>query len=157
MLKLIIPPDNSSYNVTDGDSVVSVKLDGGASRYRSDKLGASSTVDVTWIVDKAGFEYLRAFYRGVTVSGALPFMIDLILDSSNVTEHKSYFKQGTFKLVDQKGLSYTVIALIEAEPLPFNQSDSALTLLNYEFGSSWLNYESIFNDLLNITFHSDLL
>jgi hypothetical protein len=152
MLKLIIPPDNSSYNVTDGDSVVSVKLDGGASRYRSDKLGATSAVDVVWIVDKSGFEYLRAFYRGASISGALPFTIDLILDSADVTEHKSYFKQGTFKLVEQRGLSYTVSASLEVEPLPVDVYNlTGIVILYNESGDGWRFSEDFLNTIVNDT------
>lgn len=116
MQKFIIPPDNSAYSVTDGKEVVATQLDGGAARYRRDIIGATSTVNVSWILGREEYLYLRSFYRGITGKGAMPFLIDLILDSYELTEHKVYFIPGSMQLTQQKGLTHWVSAQLEVTP-----------------------------------------
>lgn len=139
--KLIIPPDNSSYTVADGKEVVSTVLDGGAARYRRDILGATSTVSVTWILGRDEYKYLRSFYRGVTQKGALPFLIDLVLDSFELTEHKAYFLPGSMQLTGQKGLTHWVSAQLEVYP----KED----IDNGDFASVYSEFGNIPNFLLN--------
>lgn len=114
--KFIIPPDNSQYSVTDGKEVVATQLDGGAARYRRDIIGATSTVNVSWILDRYGYAYLRSFYRGITGKGATPFLIDLVLDNYELTEHKVYFIPGSMQLTQQKGLTHWVSAQLQVFP-----------------------------------------
>lgn len=114
--KFIIPPDNSQYSVTDGKEVVATQLDGGAARYRRDIIGATSTVNASWILGREEFDYLRSFYRGVTGKGAKPFFIDLILDEFEPKEHKAYFVPGSMQLTQQKGLTHWVSAQLEVCP-----------------------------------------
>lgn len=135
MMKFTIAPDNSSYSVTDGTEVASTKLDGGAARYRRDILGATSTVDVSWVLDREGFMYSRAFYRGVTASGSLPFLIDLILDDFELTEHKAYFVPGSMKTTGQKGLTYWVSAQLEVYPAELSGYETDLVATYNEFGT----------------------
>ena len=116
MTKFIIPPDNSAYSVTDGKEVVATQLDGGAARYRRDIIGATSTVNVSWILNEDSYKYLRSFYRGITGKGALPFLIDLILDEYEPIEHKVYFIPGSMQLTAQKGLTYWASAQLEVYP-----------------------------------------
>ena len=139
--KLIIPPDNSSYTVADGKEVVSTVLDGGAARYRRDILGATSTLSVTWILGRDEYKYLRSFYRGVTQKGALPFLIDLLLDSFELTEHKAYFLPGSMQLTGQKGLTHWVSAQLEVYP----KEDTD----NGDFASVYSEFGNIPNFLLN--------
>lgn len=139
--KLIIPPDNSSYTVADGKEVVSTVLDGGAARYRRDILGATSTVSATWILGRDEYKYLRSFYRGVTQKGALPFLIDLVLDSFELTEHKAYFLPGSMQLTGQKGLTHWVSAQLEVYP----KED----IDNGDFASVYSEFGNIPNFLLN--------
>jgi hypothetical protein len=134
MTKFIIPPDNSAYSVTDGKEVVATQLDGGAARYRRDIIGATSTVNVSWILGRDEYKYLRSFYRGVTGKGATPFLIDLILDDFELTEHKVYFIPGSMQLTAQKGLTHWASAQLEVYPNEDTDNGDFAYLYN-EFGS----------------------
>lgn len=152
--RLRLTPDNSSYSVTDGKEVVTTQLDGGASRFRRDFLGATSTVDVVFILDAEEYRYLRMFYKILTVSGANPFYIDLLLDLPVKVEHKAYFVPQSLKLTEQKGLSYWVSAQLEVFPAEIDiETEGAFAFLYGEFGSKWANIfpasEDILNDLIN--------
>lgn len=136
MQKLIIPPDNSQYSVTDGKEVVATQLDGGAARYRRDIIGATSAVSVSWILNENGYNYLRSFYRGITGKGASPFLIDLILDEYELTEHKAYFVPGSMQLTAQKGLTYWVSAQLEVCPNE-DRDNGDFTVIYGEFGEDW--------------------
>lgn len=137
LTKLTIPPDQSGYSVTDGTEVISVKLDGGASRFRRDVLNAASRVTVQWSVTPDNFRYLRAFYRSVTAQGSTPFLIDLLLDEPELTEHQAYFIPGTMRLQSQRGLQYVVAAELEVAPdLPDSEYDAILVTLYNEYGGS---------------------
>lgn len=116
LTKFIYPPDSSSYSVSDGSEVVSVGLSGGAGRYRQDVLGATSTVDCTWVFGPNEYKYFRAFYRALTGKGATPFLIDLILDIPELTEHKVYFIPNSVQLTGQRGATYWVSAQLEVYP-----------------------------------------
>lgn len=136
MTKFIIPPDNSAYSVTDGKEVVATQLDGGAARYRRDIIGATSTVAVSWILGRDEYLYLRSFYRGITGKGAVPFLIDLILDDYELTEHKAYFIPGSMQLTQQKGLTHWVSAQLEVVPNEDTDKGDFAYIYN-ALGSSW--------------------
>ena len=136
--KFVLPPDNSSYSVADGKEVVATQLDGGAARYRRDILGATSTVNAAWILGTNDYKYMRSFYRALTLKGAKPFLIDLILDEPTLTEHKAYFVPGSFQLTGQKGLTYWVSAQLEVYPAEINYDyEAAFAALYGEFGENW--------------------
>lgn len=162
LTKLILPPNNSSYSVTDGKEVVSVALDGGAGRYRRDIIGASSAVSVQWVCDRGEYEYLRAFYRSLLGKGALPFLIDLILDDPLPVEHKAYFVPGSMVLTGQRGLSYYVSAQLEVEPAEVDDVAEADFAAIYSiFGSNWQTVfpplEDDFNEIINIQLPADIV
>lgn len=156
LIKLMLPPDQTSYTVTDGAEVVSVDLDGGAARYRRDILGATSRVAVQWTAGVDEYKYLRGFYRGITISGSLPFEIDLIVDANELTTHKAYFIPKSFALRQQQGLTYIVGAELEIYPADITDSLSAFVLLYNEFGKTWAQYENIINEMMNVTIPEDL-
>jgi hypothetical protein len=110
------PPDQDGYNVTDGPETISVDLDGGAPFVRRDQLGTYATVICQWTLGPVEFAAVRTFYKTTTVSGSLPFLIDLIVDSPALTRHKAYFKPSTFKLNSQSGLTYVVGATLLVNP-----------------------------------------
>lgn len=143
--KLSLKPDNSAYSVVDGKSVIATQLDGGAMRYRRNIVGATSKVSCTWIIGPQDYKYLRAFYRSIVANGALPFMVDLLLDEPALVEHKAYFVPDTMTLNSQKGLQYNVSATLEVFPNEYDsEADSIFAVMYGEFGP---NYESIFPPL----------
>jgi hypothetical protein len=155
--KFILPPDNSQYSVTDGKEVVATQLDGGAARYRRDILGATSTVDAAWILGTNDYKYMRSFYRALTLKGAKPFLIDLILDEPALTEHKAYFVPGSFQLTGQKGLTYWVSAQLEVYPAEIDYDyEAAFAALYGELGENWQNLFLIFEENFDIEINQTL-
>lgn len=156
LTKFVYPPDNSSYSVADGKSVVATQLDGGAMRYRRAMIGATSTVACTWIVGPEGYKYIRAFFLAISRSGSLPFAIDLLLDQPELTEHKAYFIPDTMTLANQKGLQYTVTAKLEVYPIENDmEADAIFVSLFSEFGPNYVELfpkvEDEFDTLMNIS------
>lgn len=123
---LALPPDQASYAAAYGRTAVSTQLDGGASRFRSDQLGAAFMVDVQWTCGKKNFEYLSAFYRTTITYGADPFLISLKLDTGAMQTYTAHFMPGTFSLIQQMGETYVVGAKLEVVPDPsFTTGDAA--------------------------------
>lgn len=129
LIKLIFPPENSSYKVTDGEEVAAIKLAGGASRYRKDILNSTSIVEAEWICNALKLEYLRAFYRSVTVSGSLPFLVDLTIDKAYRTEHTAYFVPNTMSLVKLGPSKYQVTANLEIYPIENDVDYDVVTVM----------------------------
>lgn len=154
--KFVLLPDNSQYSTIDGKEVVATQLDGGASRYRRDILGATSIVNAAWILGTNDYKYMRSFYRALTLKGAKPFLIDLILDEPTLTEHKAYFVPGSFQLTGQKGLTYWVSAQLEVYPAEIDyEYESAFAALYGEYGEDWKSkfpvFENSFDSEINFT------
>ncbi len=149
--KLILIPDQESYSVIDGKEIIVTKLDGGKSRYRKDILNSSSLVNATWTLTPSGYEYIRSFYKIMLNDASHPFKIDLLLDSSVLTEHDAFFVPGTMTLTRQKGLTFVVSAQLEVIPLPFDTAleEYILKMISY-FGIDWKKEESKLNIILNV-------
>ena len=130
MYKLNIPPDRASYSAKQENGIISVKLEGGVSRYRKDLEGVSKIVNVRWFVRDDGYDYLWAFYDTATNSGALPFLIDLILENSNMTEYEAYFST-PLSLSSQSGDSYTLSSKLEVKPLPIDHVGNLAIIEGY--------------------------
>jgi hypothetical protein len=137
LTKLVIPPNQSGYTVTDGKETLAANLDGGAGRYRRDILNANSLVSVQWTLNQSEYRYIRAFYNGTTVSGSEPFLIDLILDQAELTEHEAYFVPDSMTLTQVVATqSYMVSAQLEVKPDTQDiDGDAALVMLYNEYGS----------------------
>lgn len=140
MYKLIISPEQASYVVTDGSEVVSTKLDGGASSYRRDIIGATSLVNCLWQIGPDDYTYLRMFYNSGTMKGSLPFLVDLLLDNPFTEEFTAHFVAGTMKLQQQVGNTYYVYAQLEVQPI----------LADDEFNISYIEMVQDYGSIVNI-------
>jgi len=133
MRKFLIPPNNTSYNVERGNAVVETQLDGGLSRRRKDVLGAAKIVTVEWVLDRADYLYLCAFFDTELCEGAHPFTIDLVVDTPILVERTVWFlADAPPRLVEQKGLAHKVTAKLEVMPLPIDDSANTTYLDAYE-------------------------
>lgn len=118
MSKLKLHPDKSGYAVDlQNGETLEAMLDGGLPRVRLDVLNASKLVNVQWITDIQGYDYLNAFHRLKTRIGSLPFTIDLVLDISAVVEYTAQFKANSLKLTQQSGATYYVSAQLYVTPI----------------------------------------
>lgn len=124
---LLLPPDQNGYKADYGLTGISTRLDGGASRFRADQLGAAFSLAVQWTCNKKNFEYLSAFYRTAVNYGALPFTLSLLLDAGIMQAYTAHFLPGTFSLDQQFGNTYVVSAKLEVLPdASYTAGDAAL-------------------------------
>lgn len=140
IIKFAYIPDASGYVVEDAAAdVIAIKLDGGASRYRRDRIGSNSKVSVRWTLDPSEYRYFRMFYRFLTDKGAKPFLIDLVLDTEFPAEHTAHFIPGSVRLQEQRGQAYIVSAELEVEPTVIENEDEerAAAILFSIFGPSY--------------------
>jgi len=134
MNKLMLIPDNSSYKVEFNDGNIAVKLNSGRSRIRKHSIHNSNTVDVYFVLTTDEYRYLMAFYRSVINRGSLPFLMDIITETSELVTHKVTMLPNSFKLSSQKGHTYYVNFTVEAEPLEENAEKDKQIVQNYESG-----------------------
>jgi len=113
MKKFGIPPIGSGYAVTPGNAIIQTQLDGGRPRTRKDVLNPSSRVSVSWIFSGDQYDYFMAFYRTVTEEGALPFTIDLVIDSHAKQTYTANFVQNSVRFTEQNGAVYSVSAELD--------------------------------------------
>lgn len=125
MSLLPLPPDTASYTFKYSNTNLSTELEGGASRFRADKLGATHRLDCQWTLNLKNYNYLMAFYRTTLGYGALSFTINLIADSGALVTLTAYFVPGTFGLIAQQGNMYVVGASLEVIPDPAATTNDA--------------------------------
>jgi hypothetical protein len=158
MYKLALIPESDGFQVTDGNEVIAIALDGGASRFRRDKLGASSVVNVRWVMDPGQWQYWRAFYRTATKRGSLPFLCDLLSeDGSGLAEHTCSFVPGSVRLPEQRGLMYVQEATLEVTPIAGDEEfDMSLILLYAGTGDLTEEFVGSIEELVNVTMPENL-
>jgi hypothetical protein len=155
--KFIYPPDQQGYSFQDGKETLQAELDGGASRFRRDVLNGAYKLNVSWTLDPNGYNYARAFYRGVTQSGALPFLIDLWTDvGDQLLEHEVHFVPGTFGLKSQRGQSFIVGATLEVQPYQLSDTTADIVYLVNEFGWDYATHIDKLDPIVNSDLPNDL-
>ena len=149
MDKFIFTPNQSGYSVQDSIEVLQVELDGGAPRIRRDIVGSWPIVNVSWIFDRENFNYFREFYRLTTVSGSLPFLIDLLIDNADeLTEHVAQFVPGSIALSQVSGQSYGVSANLRIKPLDVSTFPGLVAVIN-AFGEDWQKDLELLDSIVN--------
>lgn len=157
MRKFILPPDSDSYQVTDGKDAIYTELGGGLGRYRLDVLGASFKVRCQWSLDRADYDYFRAFFKSFAEKGGLPFLVDLIIDASSIEEHTAYFIPDSVRLIRQEGHLYVVAADLEVRPIPREEGYDEIIVVLYEAYGASFEQQAITNlDLLEQLVNVDL-
>lgn len=149
MRKLLLRPNSSGYTAQVGNEVVSAATEGGASRTRRDYVGAPGLINVAWMLDEDGFDYLNAFFRTVVQAGSLPFLCDLLLDYAALKEYTCKFVPGSFKpIASTAAFTFNAAAQFEVLPIKPNEAfDLDIVYLFEQFGghpSSFFNLLEIF-------------
>jgi len=145
-------PDSATYKVSEGADAIRTKLDGGLGRYRLDVIGATKTVEVQWSLNRAGYNYVRAFYNSYANLSGSPFLIDLIIDDQAPEEHTAYILPESFSLASHRGLLYVVKATLEVKPIKRTEGyyELIVTLFD-EYGSNYDQEASdVFDALSNL-------
>lgn len=144
MEKLLLLPEQASYNFNPKNEVVSIDLEGGLSRSRKDVLGASAFVDCRWFLTSEQYQYFKAFYNLSAGRGALPFLIDLLLDQPFLEEFTAKFVADSFEMSDPRGLSFQVSAQLEVTPI-IDEAFDEIILDSYINGSFLDELEKLVN------------
>ena len=129
LTKLQLRPEQSTYVFNPAEDVVSVTVEGGASRSRRTVIGSHAIIDCTWTLNFADYQYLRAFYHSVGKQGSAPFLIDLLLDQPYLEEFEAKFVPDTFEMSEPIGLSFKQSAQLEVKPKNDTDYYDAIVLL----------------------------
>lgn len=120
----------SGYTVEFGNNVITQKLEGGPSRYRVDSRNNTHLVSSTWVVGKAGYQYMMAFFNVWQRNPSQPFLADLIIDDAPIAEYECFFNNGGFRLDSKSANIYTVSATLEVAAVQRdNDFDDAIVML----------------------------
>jgi len=123
MDKLILLPDAEGYQSGEPSDTIRIALEGGAGRYREDKVGGTKMVGVAWTMNPSAYQYWRAFYA---THKTVPFLCDLVSeDGLGPTEHVCRFVPDSVSLPRQQGFTYVQQAQLEVEPLVHNPEQDA--------------------------------
>lgn len=134
--KLQFLPEQSGYAVTDPDQVVSIKLEGGASRQRADLVGAVHEVQATWRLNPEQFSAFQRFWIRNLNRGALPFLADLVLDTPFPIQYRCRAQPGSKRTTNVRGRSVEVSMRMEVDQPEY------LIIANHQFGAGGSNVVS---------------
>lgn len=157
LMVMALAPDQDGYAVDWGQSAVSTKLAGGASKLRRDYLFGPAKVSVTWTCTPAEMEYLKTFYR-VTSEGTTPFEMDLIVGQPVLTRHVCRFIPKTFKTSAVRGKElFKVQAQVEAELLAYDSAfDEGLVTSFEAFGTDASPAYQLLAKIVNVTMPANI-
>ena len=117
--------NQSGYSVAFGNDVINQKLDGGGGRYRRDIRRNTHTVNVSWLVELQGYQYLTAFYRVWVRNPSQPFIAKLVIDDE-LKDYECFFAS-PINLNSQEGCAYSVSAQLEVKALlPDDEMDDLI-------------------------------
>lgn len=122
-------PEQASYNYTKAKELVAISLEGGLSKSRRDIVGGAATVDCTWFLDLAEYQYFSAFFNVAISHGADEFRIDLLLDQPELSEYTAKFVVDSFELSEPSGLQVVVTAQLEVIPIDTKDLDEIVLAL----------------------------
>ncbi|ENV34563.1 hypothetical protein [Acinetobacter gerneri] len=133
----------SGYSVGYKSGVISQELDGGAPRYRRNIKNAYHTVNVQWVVQESGFQYLDALYNVWCENPNEFFYAPLKVNGPEYKNYESYFVEDSFQLNSVEGLVFTCTAQLRVKPIV----DSELNKIIVESGSQGIDLSDLFNPL----------
>lgn len=152
MDKLYLRPESSDYAVGPSNAFLQTKLDGGASRFRKDRTGNARLVEVSWLCDREQYDYLESFFDTTIDEGSLPFLIDLIIEKSELKEYTAHFIPDSKQLDGIQGFAYSVSAQLEVLPTPIDNEANAIIVETFElvnvFGVN-IDFANCLNRLVN--------
>ena len=90
MNKLVLPPNESGYNPSLGNGILTQDLAGGMPRQRRTFIGSVHNVPLTWSLSREEMGLMLAFYFE-NQRNPQPFFMDLILDYTDIREYQLRF------------------------------------------------------------------
>lgn len=156
-IPLVLGVVEENYGVIFPAQVRMDQVEGRASRFRRNLMGANPIASVQWITDRDGYEYLQAFYRVGSTYGSGRFVIDLIVESGQVEEYDAQFVAGSFQLAAINGDAFSVTAQLEVTSMATTpEGDAAILMLYGHYGDDSPNILSHLAELVNVTLPEDL-
>ncbi len=153
LAKLNLAAPQEGYSVDDGEAVRRAKMSAGLSRIRLDHLDAAQEVDVTLVMSDSEFNYWRSFHRAILVRGSLPFLLDLMIDDSDVSEYTVQIIPGTMQET-VRGHAHFVQLRLEVEASEANMEyDETLVMLYDLYGEEAGELLAALEQLVNFEFH----
>jgi hypothetical protein len=135
--QLGLTPSIDGYGVQRGDSIVRSQPGLGPSAIRLDFYNTPSRVSVSWNVGAADYNYLVAFYFTAIREGALPFLMDVVLDDPLVRQLQAMLVPGSFVFDGVNGMTYRVRAEVEVSPIRLSDSDELMIDMFETEGEFW--------------------
>lgn len=129
MNKITLPVTESGYSIVEGNEALFADFGSGRTNFRAGKDGLVSRVKVQWTLDRTSYTTFRTFYSNQG-KGSIPFLIDLLMDQSTLTEHVASFVPGSITLQAVDGLTYIVSAELAVAPI-WDPGGYAVTVHNY--------------------------
>lgn len=122
----------SGYSVGFSSGVVSQELDGGAPRYRRVTKNAFHAVNVRWVVNENGFEYLNAFHNIWCENPNEFFYAPLKVNGSVYKNYECYFVEDSFQVGEPNGVIFTITAQLRVRPIVDLEQDRILVEVGNE-------------------------
>jgi hypothetical protein len=143
-LLLSVPQDGFALQEAD-EAVLRAKTSSGESRQRLDQIGAPLTAQIQLFLSEAGYQYWRVFWRSQISQGALPFLLDLVIENSAIEECQVKVIPGSYQTTIQ-GTTHLVAFQIEIKrpATPSAEFDTAIL----DLWGAYLGYEAMILDAL---------
>lgn len=114
----VIPPSQQGYSAEQGNEFIQVELDGGESRTRRDKIGATHTVRCQWELTPKEYAAVWNFFSNRLQSGVRVFRIPLLIDAPVRVEYRARLLGKPQELGQTEGLLHVIRATLEVIPNP---------------------------------------
>lgn len=119
MNKLQASPERANYALGDSHDKLQINY-GLGSRFRRNLFNTYRLVTVNWVASRSTYSFLAQAYRAFINSGGAPFLMDLLIDTTDLTEYECEFVTGSFKLDRVSALTFYVSATIRVRPIDFD-------------------------------------
>lgn len=146
--KFDITLSQEEYSVGDPDSVIMSRVSSGPARTRRDMINAAMPVAVGAYLDADEYDYWCSFYRTIIEEGALPFIMDLKVDSSVIEEHEVKIVPGS-KSMRPRGDLFEIRFDLQVKR-NLSEYERALLMLEEQYGEDAEAVLNALNQLANI-------
>lgn len=114
--KLMIPPDENGYSITENSGgLIEVVLDGGSPRTRLDELDGSRTITLQWSGRPQRWKTVNDFFRKNMGRNYEPFLLDLIIATAEYQEYTCNLIPDSIKTSTPEGIAWIIQAQLEVQ------------------------------------------
>ena len=147
--KLPLRPEKSSYSFNHAINTITTNFTEGLTHSRTSYKNNVYTVQVEWHFSAEEYAYFQAFYQLYTAYGINPFLIDLIIDESEVQEFTVKFVPDTLEISEPGQYAFIVNAELEVYPID-NTDYQAILVLVYEDAEALYSLTDAISQFANV-------